>query len=107
MSSAAWQKLEEAALAHQRGNLETAKPLAEAAEAFARTRETTPLKAGGSGVVMPFGRSKGVAIEVATTADLKWVAERMRASLDDPAKARWRDANARDLAAIEAELGGR
>lgn len=117
MSSEAWRVLEEAALAHQRGNLETARPLADAAEAFARSRWASNTGSNGrkpsegraalSGVVVPFGRSKGTAIEEADTRDLRWVANALAESIDNPDKARWRDSNEKALAAIQKELGTR
>lgn len=60
-----------------------------------------------SGAVMPFGRSKGVAIEEATTKDLKWTANALSESIIDPDKARWRDANELLLKAIQKELAAR
>lgn len=57
-----------------------------------------------SGEVIPFGRSKGLPVEEAEDKDLHFVLERVRAGLDDPDKARWRDKNQKLVDAIEREL---
>lgn len=60
-----------------------------------------------SGVVVPFGRSKGTPIEDAAVKDLAWVAKALLESIDNPDKQRWRAANVATLEAIEKELGAR
>ena len=57
-----------------------------------------------SGAVIPFGKSKGVAIEEADVKDLRWVAGALSASIEDPAKERWAPQNRALLVSIEAEL---
>ena len=57
-----------------------------------------------SGKVIPFGRSKNVPIEEATTQDLQWVAGALKSSIEDPAKERWAADNRALLDAIENEL---
>lgn len=116
--AAAWRALEAAAVAHHAGDLgPTAKALADAADAYARARWARNSGSNGvkastgpgalSGVVVPFGRSKGTPIEQADTKDLRWVASALAQSIDNPEKARWRDENERTLAAIQRELGTR
>lgn len=60
-----------------------------------------------SGQVMPFGRSKGVPIEEVEASDLEWVLGRVRESVDDPEKQRWRVANAQLADALQKELATR
>lgn len=60
-----------------------------------------------SGKTVPFGRSKGLPIEEATTKDLTWLAEVLRESIDEPAREKYREQNAALLSAIEAELESR
>lgn len=55
-------------------------------------------------MTLPFGRSKGVKLAEADTRDLRWTAGVLRESIDDEAKAKWRDDNEALLAAIEREL---
>lgn len=110
-----WALLSSAAIAHAAmpDDLSVKKGLADAADAYIKARNAA--RAGGvakpaggaSGVVVPFGRSKGTAIEQADSKDLRWVAARLAESIDNPEKARWKDENARVLAAIEAVLGAR
>lgn len=57
-----------------------------------------------SGKVLPFGRQKGVKIELADEENLRWVLARVRESLDDPTKERFRSKNAELIDAIEEEL---
>lgn len=57
-----------------------------------------------SGKTLPFGRQKGVAIEEVDDENLRWVLGRVRESLDDPSKDRFRAANAELADAIEKEL---
>ena len=113
-----WRALEGAARDYAAtGDMSQAKSLAVAAEAYTRARwaantgkaGTKPSEGRGalSGVVVPFGRSKGVAIEEADAKDLRWVANALGQSIDNPDKARWRDDNERVLDAIQKELGTR
>lgn len=60
-----------------------------------------------SGLVMKFGRARGKTIEEASERDLEWYADAIEKSVDDPDKARFRDANLREVAAIRAELAYR
>lgn len=57
-----------------------------------------------SGVVLKFGKEKGKAIEDASDRDLEWYGEAIAKSVEDPEKARFREANERELAAIRAEV---
>lgn len=111
-----WALLSSAAIAHAAtpDDLAVKKGLADAADAYIKARNAAraggaakPAAGGASGVVVPFGRSKGTPIEQADAKDLKWVAARLVESIDNPEKARWKDENARVLAAIEAVLGAR
>jgi hypothetical protein len=60
-----------------------------------------------SGFVMKFGKTKGTPIEDATDRDLQWSSETIAKSIDDPDKARFREQNERELAAIRAEIAYR
>lgn len=66
----------------------------------AQTRESTSLK-------IPFGRSKGVALNEAKVDDLKWVSGILSENIGDPTKARYRDSNEKLLAAVDRELATR
>lgn len=57
-----------------------------------------------TGGVVPFGRDKGKPLADCSDKDLQWLAGALRRSLEDEAKARYRDANTRDLSAVEAEM---
>lgn len=110
-----WALLSSAALGHAAApdDLSLKKGLADAADAYIQARNAARAggvakpAAGASGVVVPFGRSKGTPIEQADAKDLRWVAARLKESIDNPEKARWKDENARVLAAIESVLGVR
>lgn len=111
-----WAALSGAAALHvaDPDDLAAKKALADAADAYSKARAAArgasgakPAQVGASGVVMPFGRSKGVAIEGATVNDLRWVANALAQSIDNPDKARWRDENQRVLDAIQRELDKR
>lgn len=52
----------------------------------------------------PFGKAKGEPIKGAAPQELEWYAARMKESVADPDKARYKSKNAAMLAAIEAEL---
>lgn len=60
--------------------------------------------ASNTNITLPFGRSKGRPLREAPTDDLKWILPKIQHSVDDPEKARWRDANAALVEAIQAEL---
>lgn len=60
-----------------------------------------------SGVVVPFGKNKGMPIEDTETKDLEYIAGAQRTSLADPSKARWKQQNEAVLVACEAELAKR
>ena len=66
-----------------------------------------PPSAADGAVTLPFGRAKGKTIADASTDDLRWIGPKIRESVDDPSKARWRDANVALADAIETELGRR
>ena len=75
------------------------------AEEAPKERSAGPAKR--SSMTLPFGRSKGMAISEASVDDIEWVAGKIREGLDDPDKARWREENQRDLAALDHELARR
>lgn len=113
---AAWQRLTETAAAwtEAKEDRKARDALHHAAIAYGKATAPKPgvvTSAGGrtlrSGKTIPFGRSKGMAIEEAETKDLSWVAGALRESIDDPKKERWRADNVELLSAIEAELEGR
>lgn len=87
----------------------------ELADAYARARWAAATGSSGrkdrkpstSSLTLPFGRSKGQTIGASPSGDLQWVAEALRTSVGDPAKARWRTDNQKLLAAIECELNQR
>jgi hypothetical protein len=54
--------------------------------------------------VFRFGKLKGEALSIGTERDLSWYLDAIRANVEDPAKARWRDDNEAHLAEIEAEI---
>lgn len=60
-----------------------------------------------SGVVVPFGKNKGQAIEEADARDLQWLARVIGESIDNPERQRWRADNIARLEAIERELATR
>lgn len=114
----AWRALEGAARDYAAtGDMAQAKALAAAADAYARVRWTERSGAGGtkpstgkgarSGHVIPFGNTKGTAIEDATAKDLNWIRERIASTLDDPDKERYRPKNQALLDAIITELASR
>ena len=107
----AWTDLVDASDAHHvERTKERAQALSEAAKAWAAAaREGAPQRATttGDGPCLPFGRSKGLPITKATTADLKWVLGALQKSIDDPEKARWRDSNEALAEAIRNELEAR
>ncbi len=93
-------------------SVDAVKVLCMAAVAYAAERSKSvpapaPQARRSDDVVIPFGRSKGTPIADAETNDLEWVAGALTKSIDDPAKARWADADRALLAAIEAELATR
>lgn len=99
----AWNDLAAAARSYAANqNASTAQTLANAGEAWAQSK-----KIACAPPVLPFGRSKGTPISRAETKDLEWVAERLRESIDDPGKSRWKAANELLLEEIENELEGR
>lgn len=99
----AWSILAQAAIAFGGDKSPAAaQALSDAAKEWAAASK--PAKSASSGAVIPFGRSKGTAVADAETKDLRWVAGALRSSIDNPEKARFRDANQALLDAIEAEL---
>lgn len=59
------------------------------------------------GVVMSFGKQKGVPLSQVTDADLAWYAEALAKNVADPEKARWKADNQAKLAAIVTEQDAR
>lgn len=60
-----------------------------------------------SGFTMPFGRSKGLAIEDAQRSDVEWMLSKIEQDIDDPEKARFRAKNVAFRDALDAELASR
>jgi hypothetical protein len=83
------------------------KGLCEAATVYAKARVVAARPAGASALVMPFTKSKGKPLAEARTEDMEWALPKLEASVDDPEKARWRDANVELVKAIKAELAVR
>ncbi len=88
------------------------RPLCDAARAYAVAYEAQraaakPVRTERSGQVVPFGKSKGVPIEEATTKDLRYLEGAIAESVDDESKAKWREKNVALLDAIRVELGTR
>lgn len=110
----AWHALTLAAEEYARGvNERSRNELHRAAITYAQHRETPKPRPTGvadhrtTEAVIPFGRSKGKPINEASTRDLEWVLGALEKSIDDPAKARWRDSNQATADAIRDELEGR
>ena len=57
--------------------------------------------------VLPFGRAKGKTLSKAGKGDLEWVLGALEGSINDPAKARFLDANQALAEAVRAELARR
>lgn len=103
----AWRALQATARAYAAAPLPAtaeAAALSEAGKQWGRLNPEPRDASTSSGLVIPFGRSKGTPIGDATTPDLEWVAGALRRSVDDPTKARWRAQNEELLAAVEHEL---
>lgn len=70
-----------------------------------------PKRGGGSGsgsdFVVPFGKSKGLTLDLVDAADLEWLAGAFRRLADDPEKARFRAKNLEALEAVQAEIAYR
>lgn len=77
---------------------------ARADEARVNAPKSAPAAAGGP--TMPFGRSKGRPIATAPIDDVEWMLGVVAQSIDDPAKARFRDSNIKLAAALEARING-
>jgi len=80
--------------------------LSEAAKQWAAASKPATARDHGdhSDARIPFGHSRGKLVADADTKDLEWVANALRKSIDDPAKARWVESNQQLLDAIETEL---
>lgn len=106
----AWKELAEAARGFTGGiSPETTKALSAAAMRWAQVNKPGPdaQTREAMTLLVPFGKDKGLPLNEAKRANLDWVAEKMRESLDDPAKERWRAQNVTLLEAIERELSTR
>jgi hypothetical protein len=55
-------------------------------------------------VVVGFGRNKGQPVSSLEPSDLEWYRNAYAENIDNPERAKWRDANQRILDAIEAEI---
>lgn len=60
-----------------------------------------------SGLTVPFGKNKGRPIEETDDKDLRYLSTAMQRSIDDEAKARFKESNAKLKAAIDNELATR
>lgn len=86
--------------------------LCKAAAAYAEARLAsagvkTAAPGSKSGVLLPFGKSKGLDVVDAKTDDLQWISGALQTSIDNPEKERWRQGNVDLKAAIDAELSAR
>lgn len=110
--AAAWRELQQASGLAENSPKEAWTLLSEAAQKYAKARWAakdagpSPAKSAAR-AVLPFGRSKGKSVLEADTGDLKWILPKIRESIDDPEKARWRAQNEELAAAIAAELEAR
>lgn len=57
----------------------------------------------GAEMVAPFGRSRGKKLTEMPDDDLKWLADKIKESVEDPEKAKWRKKNEQLLAALREE----
>ena len=57
-----------------------------------------------SGLVVPFGKNKGMPVEETSDKDLRYLSDAMARSIDDMSKERWRDSNQKLKDACDAEL---
>lgn len=106
----AWQALLDAGEAYRAtGDAAQAQALSAAAKAWAAVSPGAAPSRGtaATGGVVPFGRDKGKPLADCTDRDLQWLAGALRRSIEDESKARYLDANTRDLSAVEAEMGRR
>lgn len=83
--------------------------LCKAAAAYAEARLAsagvkTAAPGSKSGVLLPFGKSKGLDVVDAKTDDLQWISGALQTSIDNPEKERWRQGNIDLKAAVDAEL---
>ena len=60
-----------------------------------------------SGILFPMGKEKGKDLVDVSVKSLEWLVKAMGESIDDPAKARWRDSNVKMRNAAEEELARR
>jgi hypothetical protein len=58
-------------------------------------------------IILPFGRSKGKTLKKGATDDLEWMVDRLKESVADETKSKWKENNEVLLAAIQAELATR
>lgn len=72
----------------------------------AAARPATGGNGSASGGVVKFGRNKGQRFADVPPSELQWYRDAIQRSVDDPEKARWRDANLDDLAAIDRAMSG-
>lgn len=104
---AAWTELAEAARAFAAlGEAVPAQRLSDAAKAWAVwSRPAAPSRTDGEEPVLGFGRNKGKRPSEVESKDLEWYAKVLQENVDNPEKARWRDANQALLDAVNAALG--
>lgn len=77
---------------------------AEARLASAKQREPQSFARPKSGVLVPFGRAKGMDVTEASDDDLRWISGALQTSIDNPEKERWRQGNVDLKAAVDSEL---
>lgn len=87
---------------------EVRQPVTPRQQAKPEQRASAPRSTGGgaSGTIK-FGNAKGTSFADADESDLTWYATALRKSIADESKANFRDANQRDLDALEAEIARR
>lgn len=116
--AAAYRALEDAALAHTKGDLMTGRELmkaslahaaAHALETQSRAQPPAPQKPpeskpAGPTTFPPFGRAGGKPIKGAAVDDLRFFEAWARKAVDDPARSRWVQRNQQLLDAVRAEL---
>lgn len=97
--------------AANQSDLAAMRKLADAASAYAYAASRAERRPQPTGVadhrddevVFRFGKLKGSPVRGAAERDLEWYIGALKKSIDDPDKARFRDANIRHLGEIEAE----
>ncbi len=85
----------------------TGAELVAAAEAHTKAVWAAKAPPVASGLVMPFGKTKGTPIAQCDDRDLKYLLRVLPESIADDAKSQWRTKNEELLAAVESEMSRR